>query len=67
MLDKLKLKLPKSKNLFVLFLVLIMIKSALLVEQIVSGNMMMIVAFRETLSMCTVIIVVLFLFSNNKE
>ena len=67
MLEKLKLKLPKSKHLFVVFLLLIMIKCAILIQQIVMGNISMFIAFRETLSMMTVIVVVLFLFSNNKE
>jgi len=63
MLEKLKLKLPKPKNLFILFLVLVTIKCILLVQQIITGDMTMIVAFRETLSLITVLILVAFLFS----
>ena len=55
--------LPTPKTLFVLYLVLLMMKCALLVIEITTGGMTMMVAFRETLSMITVLAVVGFIFS----
>lgn len=67
MLNKfLKIQIPKPKSLFILFLLLIMVKCVLLVHEIITGDMTMIVAFRETLSMVTVLVLVAFIFSKNK-
>lgn len=68
MINKLlKIPIPRPKSLFILFCVLIMVKATLLIHEIITGGMSMMVAFRETLSMVTVLVLVAFIFSKNKD